>query len=55
MARKAESHYCHIHGDLLVCLTCLGQKGGKKTAKVHAGKHSEWGKKGGRPKKKKKR
>jgi hypothetical protein len=54
MARKAES-YCHIHGDLLVCPTCVGKQGGKKTAKIHKGKHSAWGKLGGRPKKKKRR
>ena len=45
--------YCEIHGDLLICPTCSGQKGGKKTAKLYAGKHKLWGKKGGRPKKRK--
>ena len=31
--------------------TELGKKGGKKTAELHKGKHKEWGKQGGRPKK----
>jgi hypothetical protein len=48
-------YYCSIHGDILICPTCTGREGGKKTAKVHAGKHALWGKKGGRPKKKSKK
>jgi len=53
MARPPTRHYCPIHGDLLICPTCTGQKGGRKTAKSHAGEHAQWGKLGGRPKKKK--
>jgi hypothetical protein len=42
---------CAVHTDTeLVCPKCEAAKGGKTTAKKHAGSHSEWGKKGGRPK-----
>ncbi len=42
---------CVFHpGDYLVCATCEGAKGGHSTAQKHRGKHSEWGKLGGRPK-----
>jgi len=53
MSVRAQIVYCSIHGDLLICPTCEGAKGGKKTAKLYAGKHKLWGKKGGRPKKRK--
>jgi hypothetical protein len=48
--------YCDIHPwQVLHCRACDGSKGGKKTAKAHSHKLSEWGKSGGRPKKKQKK
>jgi hypothetical protein len=47
--------YCDIHPmQVLHCPVCDGAKGGKKTAKLHSHKLSEWGKMGGRPRKRKK-
>jgi uncharacterized C2H2 Zn-finger protein len=44
---------CATHTDTwLVCPKCQAAKGGNKTAKKHAAKLSDWGKLGGRPKKK---
>lgn len=42
---------CLIHDVELVCPKCEAGKGGKQTAKKHANKLSEWGKRGGRPRK----
>jgi hypothetical protein len=51
MPRKET--YCDIHPMVVLrCPVCDGKKGGKKTAKLHKHKLSEWGKMGGRPKKK---
>lgn len=47
--------YCDMHPlQVLHCPQCDGAKGGRKTAKLHSHKLSEWGKMGGRPKKKRK-
>jgi len=64
-----EGYRCTKHPDLtLVCPLCdpalldpsdlaaaLGGRGGKLTARKHKGKHKLWGKKGGRPKKPKRK
>ncbi len=43
---------CPRHPDqILVCLKCYASKGGKTTARKHAGQLREWGKLGGRPRK----
>jgi hypothetical protein len=46
---------CDIHpGVVLVCPKCQAAKGGLTTARRHSSKQlSEWGKRGGRPKKSK--
>lgn len=33
----------------LQCPRCIASRGGKKTAKIHAKKLVEWGRRGGRP------
>lgn len=43
---------CTIHDRELICPSCVGAKGGKRTARKHAGKQEGWGKQGGRGKKK---
>jgi hypothetical protein len=43
---------CKLHPDNeLVCLKCMTAKGGRTTAEKHGDKLSEWGRRGGRPKK----
>lgn len=46
----ADEPMCSIHKRKLICPSCEGAKGGKKTAKKHGAKLSDWGKQGGRPK-----
>jgi len=48
---KKQPH-CPKHPEqVLICPRCLGRKGGKTTAKLHADQQREWGKLGGRPRK----
>ena len=58
MAKKTQPQevYCHIHKlTVLICPACQGAEGGKSTAKKYGTKQlAEWGRAGGRPKKKKK-
>jgi hypothetical protein len=43
---------CSIHPEqVLICPSCFASSGGKTTAKKHAAQLSEWGKRGGRPRK----
>jgi len=37
----------------MVCPRCIGEKGGKATTRKYSKKLSQWGRQGGRPKKKK--
>lgn len=37
--------------QILICPKCRASQGGKTTAKKHAAQLSEWGKRGGRPRK----
>ena len=47
---------CKIHPDRkLVCLACLGAKGGKRTAKVHGDKVGEWAERGRRARRRNKK
>jgi len=44
--------YCPLHPlTRMICPRCIGKKGGKVTIRKHKKKLSQWGKKGGRPKK----
>lgn len=41
--------HCGIHRQVeLICPSCLGRRGGRKTAKMHPGAHKSWGRKGAR-------
>lgn len=50
---KDQPCYCHIHTETLkICPACVASAGGKATARKYGTKKlSEWGRKGGRPKK----
>jgi hypothetical protein len=49
----AKEKYCPIHPlTRMICPRCIGKKGGKATILKHRTKLSQWGKRGGRPKKK---
>jgi hypothetical protein len=44
---------CPVHGTRMICPHCIAAMGGNSTARKHPEKLSEWGKLGGRPRKKK--
>jgi len=48
----AKETYCPRHPlTRMVCPRCIGEKGGKATTRKYMKKLSQWGRKGGRPKK----
>jgi hypothetical protein len=48
----AKETYCQLHPlTRMICPRCVGKKGGQAATSKHKKKLSQWGKKGGRPRK----